>query len=682
MQLPQTIACIVTSIVVVYWDLIEGSGGFLNYDDDKNYAANPHLQEWTGANFQWILQEGVVLAVYEPVANLFKLLLSTLASLDYVSIVRVNVCLHTVNAVWAYLLATRVLRMLGTSKDGKTTVPTNGCVFAATILMAVHPLRVEVLAWASCLPYLLAAMFSLISVSAHVWHRELRPFTSCQPFSIGFWRFISIVSFGLATLCKAASISVAGYILVLDFTLTVVRTRHARDKNNSNDGNLLSLLRLIGCLCLDHVILLCTAIASALLANRVHNVSQANSLSLTDRTLEPFESFLRACYMAAFYLWRTCLPSGLCPRYPVPGAEVDTTQAPFSHPAFAVAAVFVVGATALCFCILLVSWQRKHTPRPVSLWTELGAISWFAYITLLVPTLGLVGKGATHITVLAADRYCYLPSLMIGIAVTSCALARVSMTSRIAQSNAGSIFLIPVLALLALQTRAQIRVWHDSTSLWTHQLSVYPGDANAWNNIGDALHLEYKQAKQQQTPGHAHELHTRNLVDLTCQSYRSAIALNPRHADAMSNLGAAQLELGVTSPRHVEEAEVTFTSALNVNPSHANAWVNMGNVMQRLQRLSEAEAAYTTATQLNPALTQAYSNLGVVLWTRGDKDKAISTFRKAVHVNVLNDDAHTNLGLAYRVVGREDEAMASFRAAIAINRKSSAALAGLNSATS
>ena len=110
------------------------------------------------------------------------------------------------------------------------------CSAAAALVYGVHPLRVEVLCWPSCQPYLLATMWSLLSIMAH--HRALRATDSddmqrkaaASPSAVGtgrspgargircagaplYWRCVSVLCYAAAALSKAAAIPVVTLLL-------------------------------------------------------------------------------------------------------------------------------------------------------------------------------------------------------------------------------------------------------------------------------------------------------------------------------------------------------------------------------------------------------------------------------------------------------------------------------------
>ena len=80
----------------------------------------------------------------------------------------------------------------------------------ATALFAVHPLRVEAVAWASCQPYLPCAFFSMLAVLAY-----LRSFQSGSSPRWG-WLLGSFALFVAALLFKAVAVSLPAVLLILD----------------------------------------------------------------------------------------------------------------------------------------------------------------------------------------------------------------------------------------------------------------------------------------------------------------------------------------------------------------------------------------------------------------------------------------------------------------------------------
>ncbi len=102
------------------------------------------------------------------------------------------------------------------------------------------------------------------------------------------------------------------------------------------------------------------------------------------------------------------------------------------------------------------------------------------------------------------------------------------------------------------------------------------------------------------------------------ESYRRAISLDPRHADALLNLGRLLHEEG--SPK---EAESQYRRALDADPRSARAWFNLGVALEDLSRRDDAVRAYERALKLDERLAAAHFNLSRLLDATGLRAKAL-----------------------------------------------------------
>jgi uncharacterized protein (TIGR02466 family) len=121
--------------------------------------------------------------------------------------------------------------------------------------------------------------------------------------------------------------------------------------------------------------------------------------------------------------------------------------------------------------------------------------------------------------------------------------------------------------------------------------------------------------------------------------YRWTLSLDPRHVDALNNLGTVQYEL-----RDFSGAEATYRSALEIDPQHADVVYNLGVVLQETGRLDEAVAAYQQAVEFRPHYGEGYLNLGYALHQLGSLDKAATAYERAIELEADNSQAHVNLG--------------------------------------
>jgi len=86
-------------------------------------------------------------------------------------------------------------------------------------------------------------------------------------------------------------------------------------------------------------------------------------------------------------------------------------------------------------------------------------------------------------------------------------------------------------------------------------------------------------------------------------AYRRSIALDPRHADALVNLGRLLHEAG--DPRGAEEH---YRKALAARPGDGTAAFDLGVALEDLGRTEEALAAYEKAVAIDPRNADAHYN--------------------------------------------------------------------------
>lgn len=102
------------------------------------------------------------------------------------------------------------------------------------------------------------------------------------------------------------------------------------------------------------------------------------------------------------------------------------------------------------------------------------------------------------------------------------------------------------------------------------------------------------------------------------QAYRSAIALDPTHADAHVNLGRILHEQGAPAA-----AEKHYRAACEADPTHETAAFNLGVALEDLGRLSDAIDAYRRALAIDPSNVDAHYNVAGLYEKRGDKASAL-----------------------------------------------------------
>jgi tetratricopeptide (TPR) repeat protein len=155
-------------------------------------------------------------------------------------------------------------------------------------------------------------------------------------------------------------------------------------------------------------------------------------------------------------------------------------------------------------------------------------------------------------------------------------------------------------------------------------------------------------------------------------SYGELLAIEPRHAAALNNLGAALCRLG-----RYREAEGYFRQAIKIEPNYVDPYSNLGNALSLKGAYHEAESYLRRALKLNPRFVGARTNLGLTLANLSRLRDAKAHFDKALKFEPRNADALFGLAFVAKAEGRLDEARDLADRVLRVNPKMTAALATL-----
>jgi tetratricopeptide (TPR) repeat protein len=228
------------------------------------------------------------------------------------------------------------------------------------------------------------------------------------------------------------------------------------------------------------------------------------------------------------------------------------------------------------------------------------ATGWFWFLGMLVPVIGLVQVGGAQI----ADRYSYLPSVGIFIAVTFLALDAANRW-RLSKKFLGAIAVVILLAnVLAMEL--QMHHWRSNVALFQHALEVTADNDVARNNLGVALEREGRLAE-------------------ATEQYRAAAKLEPDRYQGHHNLASA---------------------------------------LDKLGRHQEALASHRAAVQLGPDVQFLHHCLALELLTLGQPDEARKEFNEAAKLDAHYPWPHLELAKMDLAVGRDAEAVEELRAAV------------------
>jgi tetratricopeptide (TPR) repeat protein len=487
----------------------------------------------------------------------------------------VSLILHAADAVLFYaVIRTLVARAVPAGNGSRSWVAIPLMSGLSAAIFAVHPLRVEVVAWASCQPYLPSAGLALLSVLAYV--------RGCAGGSSrAGWRWASVGLYTLALGFKAAPVGLPLVLLILD--LSVLERRGA--------GR--SLLRLL----VEKIPFLLPAIAASWMAIHAKAPPPPPRTATGGLMGAAAQRSAAAAYGLVYYMEKTAWPRDLSAYHFRPD-PIEPAALPFAG---RLAAVVALGVAAY---LLGRRWPGI-----------LAAL--LSYAILQTPNLGLVPHGL----MLVADRYAYAATMPLFVLAAGWLVRCVKLSRKPTTTTAViAIGGLGLIAVLAGMSWSLCRTWRDSFALWTHALEIGSGhDAMLESNLGI-------------------ELFDAGRVREGMNHLQKAVEIDPTDADARENLGVALLKQGDESGAiaqmaeavrlapgrsdfhhrlglalagrgRLEEAVDRLREAIRLRPGHADYHSSLGHVLVDLQRRDEAIAEFTRALLLVPDHPGAWSGL-------------------------------------------------------------------------
>ncbi len=530
------------------------SNGWVDFDDTAFILRNPRLASLSWQNLAWMFTsfEG---GHFHPLTWLSWALNLEAAGTGALSFHLVDLALHASNTVIFFHIARRFLEK------------SNPAAAAAALFFAIHPLRVESVAWAIERRDVLSGCFYLAAILYHLkaLDEPSRP-----------WRAVSCLAYALSLLSKSIGITLPLALVLLDL---YPLKRLPLDLRRWAQREFYPVWREK----LPYALFALLAAAAAFLAE----ASNGSTLGLSQNPLG--SRIATVAFGLAFYMRKTVLPLNLLPLY-----ELPRHLEPFSAPYLASAAL-VVAAIAVLFLL------RRRCPEAL-------AASSYYFITVF-PVLGLVRFGPQ----LAADRYSYLSclgwALLFGAAVLA-GLRKDRETQKLTALLACS-----VLATLGLLTWRQTARWRDPVTLWSYALGMRGDSAMGQQHLGYALAergrfteaLTRYQEATRLNPDYwlaynnlGNALAALGRLDEACAQYGEAIRLKPDYWEARSNLG-----LSLARQNKLAQAEAQFKEALSRQPQEPGLHNNLGLVYFTQGRRKLAAEQFHRALELNPRQPQA-----------------------------------------------------------------------------
>lgn len=614
------------------------SAGFVGWDEPSFIIDNPAIRGLDLAHLR-LMARSAVGGVWTPLTWLSLAIDHALWGLEPAGYHLTNLLIHAASALMFYEVCIILLGEKGWAAA------------LATLFFALHPLRVESVAWASERKGVLSGLLWLTALLMH-----LRSEKSKRPTLL---RVGALAAYALSLAAKPNGLTFPLVLLAADW----VRRRRPDPKIYA-----------------PHLALSAAAFAATAWASRQTGTFAFHPPDAT-------RGAGQALYGLLFYPWKTIWPTGLSAYYP-PQPWFGSWSWQF--------AVCAAGAAA-AYALL-----RR---------SRIGAGLAACYALAILPMLGLMGHGLEYS---AADRFSYLPCLALALpfgALMSRSRARLAfaavwlvtlgtLTWRQCRVWHDPVSLWSTAASNAPSALADVNLGgflvkagriEEGIEQLRSSVARDPKRPIAHESLGSALSLagreEQARATWREGLATAPSPETAALLGASLakeapsrlegsELLRAAVAHAPRHATWRADLGAALASLGQTA-----EAARQYESALAYDPNLGRAHNNLGLQLERAGRRDEARAHFRKALADPGSRAQANHNLGNHLLADGRVDDAERRYREALRLDAGLAASRVNLGNILTRRGSFREAAAQYRAALKRDPSSAEAHANLGALT-
>src|SRR6266403_1541836 len=420
-----------------------------------------------------------------------------------------NVLLHTLTAMLLFLALQQMTGAVWRS------------AFVAAVF-AIHPLRVESVAWIAERKDVISGVFFMLTLLAYLYYVRV-------PRVRGYLLVVFLFACGLMS--KPMLVTLPFVLLLLDYwPLDRIK------------GQLWKRVA-------EKIPLIALSAVSSVITFLVQKgaVGQTEELPILERINNAVVSYV-------LYIWQMLWPVNLAVFYPHPENRLPLWE--------------IISSLFLLICVTAVAITlRKQLPYLIT--------GWLWYLGMLVPVIGLVQVGWQG----RADRYTYLPQIGLYIVATWAVADLTALWRR--QRTILSAAAILTIAVLSWRAWVQTSYWRDSETLFTHVLAVTSNNDVAENNLGivflrkgkldDAISLLQGAVdlRPENSPAHenlAKALLQKGQVADALVHYRKLLELQPDNMEVHNIVGTVLVQQG-----QIREGVEEWQKVLEIQPDNGNA---------------------------------------------------------------------------------------------------------------
>lgn len=508
------------AIVFIYWQVQDFK--FVYYDDNEYVTEKPQVM--AGLTY-----EGIKWAIFATEAGFWHPVTWLSLMIDRELFGNYPGGYHWTNVV---IHIFNTILLFGFLRNA-TAAPLRSAFVA--LLFAIHPLHVESVAWVSQRKDLLCTLFGFASLWAYVKYAEFP----------SWYRYFPVIFFFVLGLMAKPMIVTFPFVMLLMDVWPLKRIKWFPETGNAEEAPARAKFvktKILVLFAEKLPLIALSVIASVLVIyteKKIGALTNLGDLAITTRAANAIVSYAK-------YIGMIFWPTGLAFFYPYP---------------VSIPAIQIIGAATFILIVTLIAlYAFRKIPYLLG--------GWFWYLGTLLPVIGLIQVGPHAL----ADRYTYVTLVGLFIVMVW------GVTDLAAKFRHKVILLwlvgLPLIAGLMLCSWHQIGYWRNSTTLFTHALTVTKNNHIAMNNYGFVL------------------------------------------------VGQGDVEKGI----------FLIKEAIKIKPKMGLLYHNMGAALYNAGRYDEAVEYLIKAKQLDFAKDETYRLLGESYLVLGKGEESVKAFQEALRL--------------------------------------------------
>jgi tetratricopeptide (TPR) repeat protein len=536
---------------------------YVYWDDDVNVYENPDIQSLSGQNIKRIFSRPII-GNYNPLPILTFAIEHAIFGMNPSAMHVTNLLLHILSCLLVFLVS-RKLKLSDTS------------ALLVALLYALHPMRVESVAWITERKDVLFAVFFWLSFLFYLKSYKKKKFLyyALLVFPLALLSKIQAVSLPLALLC-------ADYLLKKKFTFKLIIEKWP-----------FFLLSLI------------TGLAG------LYFLKGAGSLNpeQTEELFSLIERPIIGAYSYMIYVYKLIIPYPMSPLYPYP----DGLKA--IH--------YVVGAGILpVLGVTLWLWQKKYK-------TAVFALAFFTVNVIFV--LQVVGAGQGFL----ADRFTYIG--YFGFFFWAGRIVQKLSHTRLALGLSAALLLLYAGWTYRQSTiwKNSDTMWSHVLQFYPNSPVALGNRGNYYRDQGQTAKAiaDYSKGVKADPTRHATYNSRAKLyfnqgkLQKALRDYNKAIEHNPDRGEYYGNRGATYARLN-----QFNQAMKDLNTALSLDPNHAASYLNRGAVNDRLGNLKAAQSDLRNYLNFKPNNANIWYNYSLTSLRLNDTQAALRGINQALQL--------------------------------------------------